>query len=96
MQKKRKFKLKISKKCRVLIFIVLSVFVVSCIIAIIFVKTKSLKIELNKDNKIEINSKLSNTDMITSIKNGKVISKKEMVDTSKLGKKTIKKLKAWS
>ena len=90
MQKKRKFKLKISKKCRVLIFIVLSVFVVSCIIAIIFVKTKSLKIELNKDNKIEINSKLSNTDMITSIKNGKVISKKEMVDTSKLGKKTIK------
>ena len=28
--------------------------------------------------------------MITSIKNGKVISKKEMVDTSKLGKKTIK------
>ena len=90
MQKKRKFKLKISKKCRVLIFIVLSVLVVSCIIVIIFVKTKSLKIELKKDNKIEINSKLSNTDMITSIKNGKVISKKEMVDTSKLGKKTIK------
>ena len=57
---------------------------------ILFINYKSLKVTLKENNKVEINTKLYNIDMIDSVKNGKIISKKEKVDTSKLGKKTVK------
>lgn len=90
MKKKKKVKLKISKKSKIIILIVFGMIFIVCTILIIFLRTKSLKIVLKNNNKVEINSKINNTDMITSIKNGKIISKKENINTSKLGKKKIK------
>ena len=82
-------KKKINKKA-IIILVIIGVVLIVSIGALIFVKSKALKINLKKNNKVEINSRLYNTDKIESIKNGKIISKKEKVDTSKLGKKTIK------
>lgn len=49
---------------------------------IINVKTKEM-------NKIEINQKIYNTDIIKKIKNGKLVTSKKLIDTSKKGKKKI-------
>lgn len=81
--------MRIRAKKKVLIICVLFVLIILLIGFIIFFKSKSLKVIVKRDNKIEINSKLYNTDMIKTLKNGKIISKKELVDTSKLGKKKI-------
>ena len=77
------------KKILIIISIILVLLVGSGIGCFIFFKSKEVKIIYKKDNKININDILYNTDLIKKIKNGKLISKKEKIDTSKLGKKKI-------
>lgn len=72
-----------------IILTLIIIFVISTIsIGILFANSKKLKYKI--DNNIEINilAKAYNTDFIKNIKNGKLISKKKLIDTSKLG--TIK------
>ena len=94
MAEKVEKKKKIGKKA-IVIFMIIGIIIVS-IVSLLFIKSKSLKVTLKKNNKVEINSKLYNIDKIDSVKNGEIISKKKKVDTSKLGKMTIKlKLKTY-
>lgn len=85
MKNKKKRILKLNRKG--IIFIV----VVICLIIFIFlfIKFKSLNVKLKKNNNVEINSKFYSTDMIESVNNGTIVSKKEVVNTSKLGKKKV-------
>lgn len=81
--KKRKNKKKIT------ISIIAIIIIIITISTYIFIKSKELKITIKDNIKININEKAYNTDYITKIKNGKLISVKEAIDTSKLGKKKI-------
>ena len=83
-------KIKLTKKFKIIIAISLALIVAVSVLSILYIKSKSTKITMKKNNKVEINSKIYNSDLIKSIKNGKIVSKKEIVDTSKLGDKKIK------
>ena len=83
-------KIMFTRKKIIIISIILLIIIIFLISFILFINYKSLKVTLKENNKVEINTKLYNIDMIDSVKNGKIISKKEKVDTSKLGKKTVK------
>ena len=87
MKKKKKEKKKINKK--ILLFLLLIIII--CIIAglYLYINKSKLNVELQKNNKININEKVYNTSLIKKISNGKLVSKKELIDTSKTGKKTI-------
>ena len=87
IMKKKKIKKKSNKKILVIIGIIIVLIIISIFL---FINLKSLKVTLKKNNEVEINSKVYNTDMIKSIKNGKIISKKELINTSKPGKKKVK------
>lgn len=77
---------KIISKKKVILFASITLLIMSCIL--IFIKSKQLKISLKKDRTLEINTKAYNSDYIKKIKNGKII-KKELIDSSKIGTKTI-------
>ena len=83
--KKRKNK----KKITISIIAIMIIIIIITISTYIFIKSKELKITIKNNIKININEKAYNTDYITKIKNGKLISAKEAIDTSKLGKKKI-------
>lgn len=54
-----------------------------------FFKTKEVVIT-PKIETVEINEKIYNTDIIKEVKNGKIVTKKKLIDTSKLGNKKVK------
>lgn len=56
----------------------------------LFIKSKELKVVFKKNIDVGINEKVYNTDYIVKIKNGKIKSKKKVIDTSSLGKLKIK------
>lgn len=72
------------------IIIIISIIIIILIItSIIFIKTHQLKIDYQNKIEVSINQKIYNTDNIKNIKNGKLITSKEQIDTSKLGKQEI-------
>ena len=74
-------------KKKVKIIIVISVLVVVIlIIGGIYLNSKRLVLEYENNIEVDINEKLYNLDAIKNIKNGKIITKKELVNTTKLGK----------
>ena len=78
------------RKKKIIIFaIVLIVLIISTISIYLFIKSKELKVTTKKDIKININDKVYNTDYIIKVKNGTIIAKKQLIDTSKLGDKKI-------
>ena len=78
------------RKKKIIIFaIVLIVLIISTISIYLFIKSKELKVTTKKDIKININDKVYNTDYIIKVKNGTIIEKKQLIDTSKLGDKKI-------
>ena len=67
--------------------IVISVLVVVIlIIGGIYLNSKRLVLEYEHNIEVDVNEKLYNLDAIKNIKNGKIITKKELVNTTKLGK----------
>ena len=78
-----------NNKKKITISIIAIIIIIITISTYIFIKSKELKITIKDNIKININEKAYNTDYITKIKNGKLISVKEAIDTSKLGKKKI-------
>ena len=78
-----------NNKKKITISIIAIIIIIITISTYIFIKSKELKIKIKDNIKININEKAYNTDYITKIKNGKLISVKEAIDTSKLGKKKI-------
>ena len=74
-------------KKKVKIIIVISVLVVVIlIIGGIYLNSKRLVLEYENNIEVDVNEKLYNLDAIKNIKNGKIITKKELVNTTKLGK----------
>ena len=74
-------------KKKVKIIIVISVLVVVIlIIGGIYLNSKRLVLEYEHNIEVDVNEKLYNLDAIKNIKNGKIITKKELVNTTKLGK----------
>ena len=81
------------KKKKVIIFIIL---ILSLLIigggitgGVLFIKSKELKVKLKDNIIVNINDKIYNTDYLTSLKNGTLITKKEKIDTTKTGSKEI-------
>ena len=77
------------KKTIIIVSIVIFVFLILGIGGYLFYDSKKLKVNLVSDRVVNINDEVDNTDYIKSIKNGTIISDKEQVDTSILGKKKI-------
>ena len=74
-------------KKKVKIIIVISVLVVVIlIIGGIYLNSKRLVLEYEHNIEVDINEKLYNLDAIKNIKNGKIITERELVNTTKLGK----------
>lgn len=74
-------------KKKVKIIIVISVLVVVILIICgIYLNSKRLVLEYEHNIEVDVNEKLYNLDAIKNIKNGKIITKKELVNTTKLGK----------
>lgn len=74
-------------KKKVKIIIVISVLVVVIlIIGGIYLNSKRLVLEYEHNIEVDVNEKLYNLDAIKNIKNGKIITKRELVNTTKLGK----------
>ena len=74
-------------KKKVKIIIVISVLVVVIlIIGGIYLNSKRLALEYENNIEVDINEKLYNLDAIKNIKNGKIITERELVNTTKLGK----------
>ena len=73
------------KKVKIIIFISVLV-VVILIIGGIYLNSKRLVLEYEHNIEVDVNEKLYNLDAIKNIKNGKIITKKELVNTTKLGK----------
>lgn len=69
-----------------LILIIISLIIGSFLI----INSNKTKIELSKTNTIEINSEVYQNEFINSIINGTIISEDALIDTSKLGKQTLK------
>ena len=59
------------------------------ILGFIFVKSKEIKVDIKDNPKVSIYDKVYNTDYIKIVKNGKIKTKKKVLDTSKLGKKKV-------
>lgn len=65
--------------------IILSIFLIGILSFIILFNIKP-SIELDKDLTVSINDKITNKEKIKKIKNGKILTKEENIDTSKIGK----------
>lgn len=76
------------KKIIIAIIIILLISLITG--TIIFINTKKLSVEITKKPKILINTDAYNIDYIKDIKNGTILTKKEKIDTTKLGEQTIK------
>lgn len=76
-------------KKKSLLIIILVVFV--CVISgcIVFINSKRMSYKIDKNVEVNIFDKVYNTDYINNIKNGKLITKKDLVDTSKLGTTSV-------
>lgn len=57
---------------------------------IAYCSSKSLEIVIDNNIKVSINEEIYNTDYIKFINNGKIITKKEKIDTTKVGDQVIK------
>ena len=57
---------------------------------IAYCSSKSLEIVIDNNIKVSINEEIYNTDYIKLINNGKIITKKEKIDTTKVGDQVIK------
>ena len=78
-----------SKKRIFIIIIVFLLLVILGVFAFIFYQKKSLKVVYEKKVTVNVFEEFTNTKPIKKITNGTLLTKKETLDTSKLGKKTI-------
>ena len=80
------------KKKKVILIVLITLVLllsIGIISVYLFINSKGLKVKVKNNIKVNINDKIYNTDYLTIIKNGKIITKKEIVDTSKPGKKKV-------
>lgn len=84
-----KKKHKLNKKKIILVSVIIFIVLVLFISGYLFYNSKKLKVNLVSDRVVNINDEVYNIDYIKSVKNGTIVSGKQLVDTSTLGKKKI-------
>lgn len=84
---KKSKKKKHLSKIGVLVIILLPILMIMSVV--LFCNSKKLKVDYDDNVTISINTEAYNTDYIHNIKNGKLITAKEQIDTSKLESKSI-------
>lgn len=72
------------------IIILILTFSLGILSGIAYCSSKSLEIVIDNNIKVSINEEIYNTDYIKFINNGKIITKKEKIDTTKVGDQVIK------
>ena len=77
------------KKIIIILSIIIFVIIILGISGYFFYNSRKLKVNLDSDRIVNINDEVYNIDYIKSVKNGTIVSDKENVDTSVLGKKKI-------
>lgn len=80
-------KIKLNKRIKVILVVVMIIIIIGFVI---FYNYKKVKVSLVNDRNVNINEEIYNTDFIKNIKNGTIISKKEKVNTSVIGKREVK------
>lgn len=84
---KRKKKLVLKKKAfAVLITTLLAIIILTIILVKIIINSKKLNLEYEKKLNVSLNDKITNLDAIKKIKNGKIITKKKKINTTKVRK----------
>lgn len=76
-------------KKKVIFIIVFLLIIIISISSLLFINSKKLVYSIKDNIEVNILDKVYNTDYLKNIKNGKVISKKSLIDTSKLGEVTV-------
>lgn len=77
-------------KKKIILISTIFIIVISIIATIVFINSKKLEVKITASPKVLINTKKHNIDYIEKIKNGTIITKKEKIDTSKIGNQKIK------
>ena len=72
-------------KKKVILIVILIIFISIICGGVVFFNSKSMSYKIDKDIEVNIFDKVYNTDYINKIKNGKLITNKKLIDTSKLG-----------
>ena len=79
-----------SKKLLVIILSIVIVILIGCGVGgYFFYQSKALKVKMKKIITVPLNTEVYNTDAFQKIHNGDILTKKEKLDTSKIGKSTI-------
>jgi len=73
----------------ILLIIIVLLSIIGTVIGIKYYNSKKLEYELDQDIEVLIFDEVYNTDYIHDIKNGELLTEKELVDTSKLGEVEI-------
>ena len=81
--KKEKNKKK-SKKTIIILSIIVVILIACFIGCFFFYQSKTLKVKLKSNVEVALNEEIYNTDSVIKIKNGKILSKKEKLDTTKI------------
>ena len=78
------------KKTKIIIFLILLVVIGSIVGFAYYIYTsKKLLVKINNNIEVSINNEVYNTDYIKVIANGEIITKKEKIDTTKVGEQVI-------
>lgn len=84
---KRKKKLVLKKKAfAFLIITILTIIILTIILVKIILNSKKLNLEYEKELNVSLNDKITNLDAIRKIKNGKILTKKKKINTTKIRK----------
>lgn len=78
------------KKRVVIVILIFLILIIGVVFVVVFINSKKLKLEYKKKIEISINEKIYNLDSIKNIENGKVLTKKAKVNTTKTGRIKVK------
>lgn len=75
------------KKIIIIISIIIIILIISSIL--IFLNYQEMEVTIKEKIEVPLNSKLTNLDNITNLKNGQIITDEKTIDTSKIGEQKI-------
>lgn len=78
------------KKKKILFSIIILLILIFLVLMIIVKNNSKVKVSLKSNLNVEINESVTNTSFIEKVSGGEILTKKEKIDTSKLGKQEIK------
>lgn len=86
--KKKKTKTKLKKNV-VFVSLIIFILIIALVLGIIYINSKKLTVKYSDKIEVNINQEIFNLDNIKEVKNGKISTKKEKIDTKTIGKKEV-------